>query len=119
MLRIMIVEDEFLLAEMLVDEVRRLGYQVIGPFGLMAAALDAARSLPLDAALLDVQIRNDVIYPLADVLHDRAIPYAFVTSSDLSQAPDRHRAAPAARKPVSKQTVAALLVRLTEAPQAR
>lgn len=81
-LRILVVEDEMLIAMMLEDMLGALGYAVVGPFANLDSALAAAASEALDAALLDVNLGGRTVYPVAEKLVERKLPFAFVTGYD-------------------------------------
>jgi DNA-binding response OmpR family regulator len=65
-----------LLAEILVSA----GWQVVGPVAHLATALDAAASEGFDAAVLDVNLGGQSVYPVAEVLDARRVPFVFVTA---------------------------------------
>lgn len=77
--RILVVEDEAIVADMLENILTDAGAVVVGPAGTVAAALRLATGEPLDAAVLDVNLRGERIDPVADVLRSRAIPLVFAT----------------------------------------
>jgi DNA-binding response OmpR family regulator len=100
-LRLILVEDESLVAIMMEDMLVDLGCEVVAAFGQLAAALawldDAAR--PFDAAILDVNLGGEMVFPLAQVLRDRGVPFAFATGhGEISD--KRFAAAPLLHKPV-------------------
>jgi CheY-like chemotaxis protein len=114
--RILVVEDEYLLAQELAHFLEAHGATVVGPVGTVAAALERAAQETLDAAVLDVNLRNQPIYPAADVLIARAVPIVFTTGYDelLLQRP--YIGLPRCPKPLDKE---ALLQVLTRALAAR
>lgn len=77
--RVLVIEDEMIVAMGLEMVLEDAGYEVLGPFGCLDQALDAARNGQMDMALLDVNVRGEAIFPVADVLATRGIPYAFLT----------------------------------------
>lgn len=77
--RILVIEDEMMVAMGLEMALADAGYEVVGPFGRMDQALDAARNGQMDLALLDVNVRGEAVFPVADVLAARGIPFAFLT----------------------------------------
>jgi CheY-like chemotaxis protein len=117
-LRVLVVEDEALVAMFLEDMLKELGCEVIG----LAPRVDAARKVmnkkKLDCAILDVNINGEMIYPLAEVLAERDIPFLFVTGyNERAVAPEfRHR--PVLQKPFRISELRALLAGLTP-PRAR
>jgi CheY-like chemotaxis protein len=77
--RILLVEDEFIIAAMAEDMLTGLGATVIGPASTIATALRLAESDRIDAAVLDVNMDGERIDPVADVLRARNIPIVFAT----------------------------------------
>ncbi len=77
--RILLLEDEFLVAEMASDMLQELGAKVVGPALRLADGLAMARSEALDAALLDVNIAGERSEPVAAALAERCIPFVFAT----------------------------------------
>ncbi|CCE06127.1 putative response regulator receiver (CheY-like protein) [Bradyrhizobium sp. STM 3843] len=77
---ILIVEDEYFLADDLAGELKRRGADVIGPVSeVLEAQTILSSDQPIDAALLDINLRNEMIYPLARALRERDIRFAFTT----------------------------------------
>lgn len=77
--RILVVEDEALIAVMVEDMLLELGSHVVGPAATIEAALELARSAEIDAAVLDVNVRGERIDPVAEALMARGIPVLFAT----------------------------------------
>jgi CheY-like chemotaxis protein len=109
-LRLLVVEDEFIIAIDLAQTLEDLGAEVVGPAGSVRDALDLVNREGdrLDGAVLDVNLRDRQVFPVADALAERGIPFAFATGYDAIVTPERHAAAPRCEKPVDK----ASLVRL-------
>ncbi|WP_315789454.1 MULTISPECIES: hypothetical protein [unclassified Bradyrhizobium] len=81
--RILIVEDEYFLADDLADEFRRLGADVIGPVSEVVEAQKALQlGRPIDAALLDINLRSEMIFPFARALRELDIFFIFTTGYD-------------------------------------
>src|SRR5260221_5964824 len=78
-LRVFVVEDEALIALMLEDLLAAFGCGVVGPLARLAAAQRAAQSRDFDCAILDVNINGEPVYPVAEILSERGIPFIFVT----------------------------------------
>ena len=109
--RILVVEDEYFLADDLSRTLAEAGAEVIGP----AASIDDATALiadaaRIDAAVLDVNLRGDMVYPIADALRARGVPFAFATGYDQWALPERFSDAPRVEKPFKGYKVAAVLL---------
>jgi DNA-binding response OmpR family regulator len=77
--RILVVEDEGLVSMLIEDALLEEGATVVGPFATLADALDAAQTQEFDAALLDVNLRGKTVYPVAELLSERGIPFLLLT----------------------------------------
>jgi DNA-binding response OmpR family regulator len=77
--RILVVEDEMMIALLIEETLRELGCVVVGPVSTLAAAVRLAREATLDAAILDVTIRGGQVYPVADQLRVRGIPFVLAS----------------------------------------
>jgi len=98
-LRVLIVEDEFLLALSLEDDLVSAGCVTIGPFANLADATEATRREDFDLAILDVNLNGEVIYPLADELQSRAKPFVLLTGYGAESLPPHFRHLPRLPKP--------------------
>jgi CheY-like chemotaxis protein len=99
-LRILVVEDELLIALALEDILLSFDCQVIGPVSQVDEALAIARSERFDGALLDVNVRGRLVYPVAEELMARNVPIVFCSGySDTSIMPPRFRVLPQIAKP--------------------
>ncbi len=78
-LRVLVVEDESLIAMLIEDMLTEEGCTVCGPFGSVADALAASEDQQLDAAVLDVNVRGEKIYPVAERLAFRRVPFLLLT----------------------------------------
>lgn len=77
--RILLVEDEPMIAFALEDMVLELGFEVVGPAFRLSEALDLAGSEQFDVAVLDVNLNEQRSFPIADLLRSRGIPFLFAT----------------------------------------
>lgn len=101
-LRILVVEDDFILALDLQLALEDAGAVVIGPVPSVAEALALLESAPvLDGAILDVNLHGEVVFPVAGILHGRGIPLAFTTGYDSDILPRAFADAPCFEKPFS------------------
>lgn len=101
--RILIVEDEFLVAEDMAYEVRALGLEVVGPIENVAAALKTIfETGGIDGALLDINVGGDLTFPIADALLERGIPLAFTTGYDENNVPEKYAGVACYSKPITR-----------------
>jgi DNA-binding response OmpR family regulator len=87
--RILIVEDEIIVALDLANEITADRATVVGPVSTVNAALDVIANTELDGVVLDVKLRGEMAFPVADVLDDRQIPFVFMTALDAGDIPSR------------------------------
>lgn len=108
--RLLIVEDEFFLADDLAKALRGAGAEILGPIASVDDALDLLDETErLDGAVLDLNLRGEMAYPVADAMIERGIPFVFVTGYDATQIPLRYRGVTRCEKPVHAfQVVTAL-----------
>ena len=83
--RILITEDEPLIAAFVEAAVSEMGAECVGPFARLEAALLAASTEPLDGALIDIALAEGDAYRVASALAERRIPFAFVTAYSRSE----------------------------------
>jgi CheY-like chemotaxis protein len=99
--RLLIVEDEYFLAQDLADRFERLGAEVLGPAGTVREALSLARSAQIDGAVLDVNLKGERVYPVADLLLQKQIPFVFASGYGGELEPDAYSHVPRCIKPVN------------------
>jgi len=97
--RILLVEDEYLIRMLLEDMVADLGHNVIAAVGTIAEARALASTGDFHAAILDVNVDGEKIFPVADILTERGLPFAFLTGYGENSLPDAYRGRPALLKP--------------------
>lgn len=81
-LRILVVEDNFLAAEVVRDMLESNGCTVVGPVGRIADGLRLAEQEALDGAVLDVNLNGNWCFPIAEALRRRDVPFIFLTGYD-------------------------------------
>ncbi|MEN3376858.1 MAG: hypothetical protein V7604_2213 [Hyphomicrobiales bacterium] len=106
---ILVVEDEYLLAQDIVADLRRCGAGIIGPVATIQAAADLIAEHRVDAAVLDINLQGDMVYPIADALIERDVPCVFATGYDRAALPGRYGHIPLLQKPIDTDRVASLL----------
>jgi len=97
--RILVVEDEFLIALDIAGVLEQAGLAVIGPAANVSDALQAIELEVVHGALLDANIAGEPVSRVADALKQRGIPFAFVSGYGREQLPAEHRGAPLVKKP--------------------
>jgi CheY-like chemotaxis protein len=113
--RILVVEDEYLLADDLSETLIEAGAEVLGPIASIEEATALIAEEPeIDAAVLDVNLRGDMVFPVADALRARGIPFAFATGYDEWALPERFADVPRVEKPFKGFRVAAVLGSLVQ-----
>ncbi len=101
--RVLLVEDEALVAMMIQDFLIENGHAVIGPISRASEALSAAKEGDFDAAVLDVNLGDGMIYPVAEILAKRGVPFVFVTGYEADTIDDRFSEVPVLQKPIERQ----------------
>ena len=117
--RLLLVEDEALTGMMMSDMLTELGFDVIGPFGRLADAMAAVGREDFHAAVLDVNLDGEMVYPVADAVLARGVPFVFVTGYSAEGIDRRFAQVPVLQKPIERQTLQSIFVdagrRLAEA----
>jgi DNA-binding response OmpR family regulator len=104
-MRLLVVEDDLILSNMWADLFSDAGAQVLGPCATTFDALRYVQSGKLDAALLDIQVRDGVSFPVARALTRLGVPYAFLSGSDREDLPAEFVGYPFLHKPVSARDI--------------
>jgi len=112
---VLVVEDEYLIRMLLEDMLVDLGYGVVAAVGTIAEARELATSGEFNAAILDVNLDGQEIFPVADILAERSLPFVFVTGYGERSLPDRYRNRPALQKPFQAEQLSATLAGLMAA----
>jgi CheY-like chemotaxis protein len=111
--RILIVEDEMMIALLIEDVLEELGYEMVGPVSKLEAAVKLARDETFDAAILDVNIRGGDTYPVATILRERGIPFVMASGYGGWALPDAFKGQPLLQKPFTaadvKKVIGAML----------
>ncbi len=111
--RVLVVEDEWLIADELENMLGALGYEILGPVPRGDAALALIAGGVPDAAILDISLDGHYSFPVAAELIRLKIPFLFLSGYTLSDIPAEFRNAPLLQKPVSLDILAAQMNALT------
>lgn len=110
--RVLVVEDEMLVAWPLEDMLVELGCMVIGPAASVNQALAMIEANAIDVAVLDVNLNGEMSYPIADALASRGVPFVFVTGYDKDRMLNGYQTFPMLQKPFHRVELSATLARL-------
>lgn len=102
---VMLVEDESIVAMMMAEALTTLGFKVVGPCTNLDDAMAAAARQPIAAAILDIRLGEELVYPLADDLAARGIPFVFVSGYGSESLNPRYRTTPVLQKPVDVEAL--------------
>ena len=101
---VLVVEDDCLLGEDLKDELSAAGADVLGPVrNLESAWALLTRDPAPTAAILDVNLGGQMVYPLADALREQGIPFVFATGYEAADIPEAYAVVPRCEKPYNAE----------------
>ena len=107
--RVLIVEDDAAVAEILADMLADLGHQVVAIEPTRDAALATAAEVPADLAILDINLGGRPAFPIADRLLERGIPVIFATGYGILELTGKYETATLLKKPFNTAQLAAIL----------
>jgi CheY-like chemotaxis protein len=110
--RVLVVEDEYLIRMLVEDMLADLGYEVAAAVGNIAEASEHASTGSFNVAILDVNVDGKEIYPVADILAKRGVPFVFVTGYGEGSLPEPYRSRPALQKPFQAEQLKTILAGL-------
>ena len=111
-LRVLIVEDEMIVAWALTGMLTRIGCVVVGRAARVNRALAMIAAEAFDVALLDINLNGEKCFPVADVLAERGVPFVFSTGYHNENLPDPYQCVPMLQKPFDDSTLANMLAKL-------
>ncbi len=111
--RALVVEDEYLIRMLLEDMLVDIGYEIAAAVGTIKEASDIAATAEFDFAILDVNLDGQQVFPVAEILARRGVPFVFVTGYGENSLPDPFRGRPALQKPFQADALKATLAALT------
>ena len=108
-MRVFIVEDEALVSMMLEDFLDDIGCRVVAVSARLDDAIGKAKSIPMDVAVLDVNLAGEQSYPVADILRARSIPFVFATEYGITGVSAELQDTPVLVKPFGRMQLAEAL----------
>jgi DNA-binding response OmpR family regulator len=115
-LRVLVVEDDYLISLLLDDMLTSAGCVVVGPLPRLTDALEASAKENCDAAVLDVNLGGERVYPVAKILAERRVPFVFVTGYSGDVLPREYAEQPRIAKPFRAAQLLGALSNLIEMP---
>ncbi len=114
---ILVVEDQYFLADEICRALANAGAAIVGPFGQVSDGHAAVKANPnLSGAVLDVNLDGTMVFPIADALRARGIPFVFTTGYDEKMIPAAYGDVPRFEKPVDTSEVVRHLADRTRNP---
>jgi DNA-binding NtrC family response regulator len=114
--RVLVVEDEIIVAWLLEDMLADLGCAVVGPAARVNQALALIDAEAIDVAVLDVNLNGQKSYPIADALAARGVPFVFSTGYDKDNLLESYRTFPVLQKPFHRSELGVTLAKLLKEP---
>jgi CheY-like chemotaxis protein len=98
-LRVIVIEDESMISMLLQDMLEEAGCNVVGTASRLHEAVEKAKSLSFDLAVLDVNLNGERSFPVAELLSERGVGFIFVTGYGATSLPPSFKAVPVLQKP--------------------
>lgn len=117
--RVLVVEDEFLVASLIQQVLEYAGCVILGPIARLADATAAADGERCDAAVLDINLGGERVFPVAERLRRRRIPFLFVTGYRLETLPPEYCGCPLLSKPFRNKDLVKAVADLVDRPTCR
>ena len=108
-LKVLVVEDESIVAFLLEDMLTEVGCQVLGHASALSEAFALFDRLHPDAAVLDVNLRGEMVFPFAERLEQSRVPFLFATGYGIAGVPEQWRRWPVIQKPFQLKTLVTAL----------
>ena len=107
---VLVVEDDYFQADATCLAFTEVGAEVLGPVGRLEEALALVReTVGIDGAVLDINLHDRMVFPLADMLRQRGVPFVFATGYEPTVIPARFADVPHCQKPLEPRSIAQLL----------
>lgn len=113
--RVLVIEDEYFIADELSRALVECGADVIGPIGDLGSALDQVQQDGFEVAIIDLNLRDEMAYAVADELQRQNIPFVFATGYDQSIIPARYADVKRWEKPFDERHLISDVERLCSA----
>ncbi len=110
-LKVLVIEDEAMVAMFVEDVLASLGHEVLAIVGRLDRATKLVTELPIDIAIVDVNLKGEKSYSLAKILEDRHIPFVFCTGYGSAGLDDKWKHTPTISKPFQAHELAAAISR--------
>ena len=112
--RVLIVEDDYYLADDLSRSLVQAGAEVVGPVGTLAEAQSRVGGDDFDMAVIDMNLRGDFAYAVAERLDAERVPFVIATGYNEASLPEHLKNVPRVEKPFAARDVVSLLIDLRE-----
>jgi len=116
--RVLVCDDNLLMAEVICEFLRESGLEPIGPAGELESALHLARVRALDGAILDINLKGRPCFAVCAILSARRVPFLFLTGYQPLLVPVEYRGAPVISKPFHPEEFKAVLAQMLRLPNA-
>lgn len=116
--RVLIIEDEYFVASEITEVVQKAGAAVEGPYAHIEQAAAAVRSNGFDLAVLDINLRGTLSFPIAEELHRRGVGFVFITGYTAELIPERWHHVPRCEKPCHDDVLVSALAFVSRKPAA-
>jgi len=116
--RVLVCEDNLLMAEVVCEFLRECGLEPIGPAGRLENGMQLARERALDGAILDISLRGQLCFPICSILSARRVPFVFLTGygDQGARIPVEYQGAPIISKPFHPEELKAVLAQMLRLP---
>lgn len=104
-LRVLVIEDDYFIAEEICSTLRGHGAEIVGPAPDVAKGLQLVKNETIDCAVLDINLQGNLAYGIASELRTRGIPAIFATGYDVSVLPREFSDSIRLEKPVNLSTL--------------
>jgi DNA-binding response OmpR family regulator len=115
--RVLVVEDELLVAMLVETALEDESCTVVGPYGGLHEALEAARGEALDLAILDINLGGELVFPVAEILAGRGVPFLLLSGYGEVALPRDRRHWPICSKPFNLHDLVTVLSGLVTSPR--